>query len=155
MIRFVTKRNLLKELHKTRWDVGKNFGSWQNRYHGIPEKELSLELYKKMVTEKMEKKSTRMILWLMRKFKKDYLDWYMPKIEDVLKDCLEEKDLRKDGGYLQLTAKGKSMIKWYYYPGIFFNNPYTKAIIIGIIMIFVTNYITQNIINKVSSAVSK
>jgi len=154
MLWIITQRRLVRELHKKRWKSDDGFGSWESKYNGVSPESLSTKFYDEFVRYKvLNKKWAQIILWFIKLFHKEYLLDYIPKTEYVLKSCFTEKYIEMDDGFIVLTPKGDKLIKWYYYWKILFNNAYIKAVIICALTVWVTNYITHNIINSVSNAV--
>jgi hypothetical protein len=91
--------------------------------------------------------------------KKEMMDKFTIRIKDIINECMDDRADYMDGGnnggvsYLTLTTKGKEYYSFSHLIRVFFSNSYIKAIILTILTLIVTNYITENVINKVSTAV--
>jgi len=159
MMWIITKRAVLKKLHKMRWtDLGINArqSDFERHYYGVSSKDINLQLFNKIADEIKNKPHVNFLLSVLGgiiPYHKKYIENSIPRINQVITILEDEKYLKKDKGNYILTGKGEDMIKWYYWPRKIFTNHIVEAVLIGIIMIFVTAYITNNIINKVSTAV--
>ena len=97
--------------------------------------------------------------WFYRQFlrwlydSKNYDDLYQ-QIRNVVHECEDKEWIKKhiDGGttFINLDTTGRERYPVTSLIGLVFGNSYIKTIILGIIMIFLTNYITNNIINSVN-----
>ena len=153
MIWRITKRAVLKELHRVRWRqmTDHTATDFEKRYNGVPSSEVSLaQLFFNEMSRTMKKWYASLISKLLDK---NYIVNYHPKIIQVISILKEEKYLREVNGRFALTGKGETLIKWWYPWKLFFGNAYVKAIIISAITVFVTSYITNNIIKRVTDAV--
>ena len=91
------------------------------------------------------------------KLRPHYLETFDCKLGDIIEECEEEGYIRKTGTNsderLIVRSKGKEFVKLYYFPKLFLSNAYVKAVLISIIVLFATNYITQNILEKVNATI--
>ena len=152
MIWRITKRAVLKELHRVRWRqmTDHTATDFEKRYNGVPSSEVSLaQLFFNEMSRTMKKWYASLISKLLDK---NYIVNYHPKIIQVIKILKEEEYLREVGRRFALTGKGEVLIKWWYPWKLIFGNAYVKAIIISAITVFVTSYITNNIIKRVTDA---
>lgn len=90
--------------------------------------------------------------------RKESRDIFDKRVKDLIRECVDNRadyidsDNTSDNSFITLTTKGGEQYSISYLFYLFFNNAYTKTILIGIIMIFVTSYITNNIIDKFKSS---
>jgi hypothetical protein len=107
--------------------------------------------------------NNKLIYWLKEihnKYRPKYMKTFNYKMEDILKRSVEENYIDKISftsgrgkERLIVTEKGRKFISHLYLPKLFFGNAYIKAVIISIIGVFTTWYITENIINKISNSI--
>lgn len=152
MLVLPTKRRVLRRLHSLRWA---NTGFWANNLtrfnNGIPKEEFLNIVFAEEFSHK--NKLAQILKRLHGKIRGNYLQKFNPTIKDIIKRCEENGYIESLGreANLTITDKGRDFISHIYYPKEFLSNSYVKAIIIGIIGVFTTWYITENIINKISN----
>jgi hypothetical protein len=162
MIWIITKRGVLKKIHKMRWQRdpslnSRTMTSWENYEYGVPSQDLDGRIFfNEMSQEIKDSKMVDLVLFYLGKISshhKNYIEKLMPRIKQAVRVLEDDGYIKKVSGCFVLTGKGEDWIRWWYYPKKIFTNRIVEAVIIGVIMIFITNYITNNIINKVSNAV--
>ncbi len=159
MIWIVTKRAVLKKLHEMRWyeEPDHTQANFTRRNLGVPSKDVYLHTFFNEMSREITKKwHMNLLLSILGKFNryyKNYIPNFPAKVKQTLKILQEEKYIREEKDCLTLTGKGEKMISWLYYLKVFFGNTYVKSVVIGILMIFITHFITTRVIKEVSRAI--
>ncbi len=133
MLFTIQKRELLKKIHKFRWDGRErpkmDMGTVAERYaYGIKEDSVGFTL----VTDEVIGTPTfvRNILKCLRK--RQY-NQFLSKIQHWIEILKDEGYVKVDNGYIRLKEKGEDFIKWYYYLKIIYNNYIFRTLIMTLI----------------------
>lgn len=104
MILWITKRRVVSEIYKTIWR-GNNP---DYKIRGFPLQEIDSVFFGRHIVE--DKGFQRFVFPMVRLINKNYIRDFAPKIEDIIKDCIEEKYIENKNGLLRIAPKGKNLI---------------------------------------------
>lgn len=148
MIWIITKRRILKEIHKKRWYGGISGAvltqtDFERYNNGVPSNNLETSFFNdlsKTIINKRVPDHLLKILGLIIPYYKDYIKKFIPRIKHKFNILKEENYLKEENGYFILTGKGEDLISLFYYFRLILNHPLVieivkviKWIIIGLI----------------------
>lgn len=150
MLWYITKRRVVKELNKIRWQKpSKNQFSIEEAYWRKDRGVLRND-FEGIINQGEFPYPKGWILKLYCFFRPEYFRTFNAKFSSILNECIHDGYIRPENisceERLVVTGKGEKLISFFYYLRAFFENAYIKAIIIAVITLFVTWYITNNIL---------
>ena len=110
MLIVITRRRILKELKKLRWDNKKNqLTNYRYTHRGVPLEDFVKELRRKEFTVN---NWIRIYSHLRRK---KYINNFKPKVRDVIKKCIKIRWIDDSNGVLIVSPEGEDFLSQRYY----------------------------------------
>ena len=139
MLLRITRREVLKELNRTRWKKyfsgpnvlvdGKTADYWTR---GVPREDFTEKVFTEACVVGLLNKNFiyKILFKLHRNLRKSHFERFGSKIDDVLDKACEDGLIKiVHGDRLILTSKGDDLISWHYYWRLFLRHPITGNII--------------------------